>query len=126
MQDLQFAAIELKAHEHMDAAIRHVMDVAVEKRKLFAKLDVFGPVMVGRYHFLRFRSDCRPEVLEGVLAENRAVIVPGGPAGYTVKLPKGRTGNVNRIVLQASALTGFPKLYRGPAVNLWERQFLTR
>lgn len=124
MQDLQFAAIELKPHEHMDAAVQHVMLVAKEQSKPFAKLEVYGRIMVGRFYFLRFRSDCPPSVLETVLAQKRAVIIPGGPAGFTVKLPTGRTGNVNRIVLQAAPLAGYPKSYRGPGVKFWERQFL--
>lgn len=123
---MQFYAIQVLAPaEPVNPAIWDFTQAAVAKGKAFKTLQVFGHFTVGRFKFLRFRTDCAvtPDLVDQIVSiSGRGFIAPSA-FGYRLRLPVGDKGSVSMLTMQATALPGYPVTFRGPLIKFWERQF---
>jgi hypothetical protein len=120
---MPFAALELKEQESPHQAIECLMRAAVEKGRPFTTLEVVGSLFIGRIRFVRFRTDCSAigEILSTL--DDRARISPEGGA-YVCRFPGGATGPVPATSMNVVGRPGERRVYRGPRVKFWERQFI--
>jgi hypothetical protein len=124
--DLQFAGIQAKnSLETVTELVYVFIKAAVEHNLKFELVEVFGMISIGTSKFLRFRTDCPnlPATVARLLNEGRGTILQDAKCGYRVRLPDGREGPVALMTMQAVALPGYPKSYRGPKIKFWQSQF---
>lgn len=119
------AAIQVKGWESPHAAIHVLMQTCSDLGLKFKRLEVLGTTQVGARDFVRFRVDREGDWLRVVknIQADRAIVVPNG-AGFRLYLPGGREGRVAATTMLTAPTLNQPQVYRGPAVKLWERQFL--
>jgi hypothetical protein len=119
----RFAAIEIKAGEHENRAIRAFFDHADGMGLKFEFFEPYGPVVIGTTKFLRFKTDCpKLDSLRPLLQdEPRSIILPGG-AGYQM-VTQTTIGTVPIVAVQASKLPGYNRRWRGTSHKFWQRQF---
>jgi hypothetical protein len=124
MLGTQFAAVQIGQKETAHKAIEHFMNTAVGLGCRFRTLETFGEMTVGSRKFVRFRTDCwkLQEVSQQLLKEGRGTILPDGNR-YKVEFPTGQKGTLNTTVLQAAPLPSQNRVYRGPKLKFWDRQF---
>jgi hypothetical protein len=124
MLGTQFAAVQIGNEETAHKAIEHFMNIAVGLDCRFRTLEIYGEMTVGSRKFVRFRTDCWKllEVSQQLLKEGRGTILPEGTR-YMVKLPTGQKGILNTTVLQAAPIPSQHRVYRGPKLKFWDRQF---
>lgn len=123
---MNFAAVEMLPGESAGHIVKAVAVEAASRKHRFAKLEVFATFTLLRGNFLRFRTDLDrtklAEVLEALLSSGRGVVYAEGSA-FQAKLPSGRAGSVPLTMMTSIAAPGFGQIYRGPAIQFWERQF---
>jgi hypothetical protein len=124
-----FYAVQLEDHEVAHHGVWAVFQAALKRKIGFTRLDVYGYVTAGRHRFVRYRTGC-PDLSEELLASGRGVIVPAplkaeesAIRSYLVRLPSGQSGTFSLATMHAVAAPGLHRIYRGPKVNFWERQF---
>jgi hypothetical protein len=122
-----FAALQVKPGETPHEVIGQFMVAAAKRRIKFKSLEILSHMALGSRDFVRFRTDL--ESLEWLpesgLVDGRAFIAVNGNASYSLHLPGGREGRVDAAMMQATAGYNQHKVYRGPAVKLWKRQFIS-
>ncbi len=122
---MHFVAIEVHRSEAPHAAVEVFMREAAHRGIHFKHLEVLREFEFGTRRYAHVRTDC-PGLLRIVktLRPTRAMIIPTPKGRYRAYLPKGKEGEVSHATMQA--VSGMPKqrVYRGPGVENWERQFL--
>jgi hypothetical protein len=121
-----FYALQVKDGEDSHRVVWAFFQAAVKRGLTFKGLEVFSYMMVGSTMFVRYRTGCSmpPELVEDLLASGRGVVLPNPPKEYLVKLPGGRDGPFPIAPMHMAAAPGARRLYRGPRIDFWERQFL--
>ena len=124
---MNFMAIEVRNGEQPHDVIAEFMREAHHRRLSFKRLEVLRILPFGAKRYVHAKTDC-PGLLRIVKTFQagdgrsvRAMIVPTPQGGYQAYLPGGRTGMVPHSTMAAIATT--QRVYRGPAVEFWERQF---
>ena len=118
---MKYAAIEVREDETPHEVVEMLMKLAVEKSTPFKALEVFGVMTVGTIALVRFRTDCSIDTIQHI--RDRAYIIPT-TAGF--RLYDGLDeGKVDTMTMTQPYLPNQRRLYRGPAVSLWARQFIT-
>ncbi len=125
MSTLMFTGFQLKDREAPHTAIQELFQAIVKLRLRCTTLEVFGVITMGRYTFVRYRTDCplHSDLFKELLASGRGILVPDPLKGYLVKFPNGHQGVLNCTIVQAPALPGASRVYRGPSIKFWEKQF---
>lgn len=118
----QFAAIEQKQGVSPHAVVHEVMKAAMAKSKPFMSLELLGILNLGRLRFIRIRFESHN--LRKVLDElDCGVILPEG-GSYVLKFPDTEPKKVSIVTMQLAGDPAIRRVYRGPGVKFWERQFL--
>lgn len=125
MSPLMFTGFQLKDREAPHQAIQELFQTIVRLRLRCTTLEIFGVITMGRYTFVRYRTDCllASDLFKELLALGRGILVPDPIKGFLVKFPNGHQGVLNCTTVQAPALPGASRVYRGPSVKFWEKQF---
>jgi len=120
-----YAALQCHRGEQPHETVWAIMQAAVNQGISFKTLEVLGVLEVGTMSFVRFRTGHPdlPKALKDTSLRDRATITPNG-VGYNVDLPDGRRGKLPITKMHMASDPNKQRLYRGPAVELWERQFL--
>jgi hypothetical protein len=123
---LRFSGLQLLENENPHQAIHQLLLVIDALNLYCTTVEVFGILTQGNSSFVRFRTDCPlKEVLFDTLIDSgRGVIIPDAVRGYRVKFPSGREGALNCSQMLAPRVPGQNRIYRGPKVKNWDRQFL--
>lgn len=122
---LRFSGLQLREDEHPHKAI-HELLLVIDALDLYCTtVEVFGVLTQGRHRFVRFRTDCplKEVLFDALIDSDRAVIIPDA-GGYRVKFPTGREGRLNCTQMLAPKVPGQNRIYKGPKVKYWDRQFL--
>jgi hypothetical protein len=120
-----YAALQSQKGERPHETVWALMRASLNQGIFFKTLEVLGTLEIGNMTFVRFRTG-HPELANAFSdpsLEDRAVIASNGQ-GYSLALPGGRQGNIPTAKMLMVADPNERRLYRGPAVKLWERQFL--
>ena len=127
---MPFAAIQMLDGESPHNAVHAFMLVSDHLGKTFKRLKVLGPFGVGSATFLRFQTSCPYGRLKliglavsGAAEPPRMMILPNDEGSYLVFEQGRRKGKVSTTSMQAIALPGMSRVYRGPGERYWERQF---
>lgn len=107
-------------HQVAEAVIRQ----AKENGTLFRRLESMGSVEVAGRKFERFRTDLSDTNLDPVLTSLLTKghgVVGKITDGYEVRFPI-RTGRINSTILLSGKAVK-TRMYRGPKIKYWERQF---
>ncbi len=121
---MYFAAIEVREDEEPHAAVEAFMREAHYRGLGFKRLELLRIMPFGARQYAHVKTDCRGMLrIVKSLQPTRAMIVPMADGSYKAHLPGGKYGKVPHSVM--AAVAGMPRLrvYRGPAVEHWERQF---
>jgi hypothetical protein len=120
-----YAALQCQRGEQPHEAIFALMQASVNQGIFFKTLEVLGVLEVGTRSFVRFRTGNADlmQAFKDASLQDRASITPNG-TGYKVVLPDGRRGSLPTTKMHMVADPNKQRLYRGPAIELWERQFL--
>lgn len=120
---MNFIAIEVLEHESPHDVVKAFIQEAHSQGLSFKRLEVLRTVPFGSRRCIHARTDCwgMPRLVEA-LRHDRAMIVPTGDGSYQAYLPGGRTGKVSHVMMQ-TVPKPTQRVYRGPAVKHWERQF---
>lgn len=121
---MPFAAVEIKQGETAHGVVKAVMDEASAKGCKFSSFELLGILTLGRIKFIRFRTDSKT-LQDVLLTLNRGVVYQNG-GGYFIRFPEesGKHAPVNILTMTSVGEFGIKRLYRGPGVQYWERQFL--
>lgn len=119
---MQFAAAELRQGETAHDVVRHIMETAHSTHHMFSTLELLGILTLGRLKFVRFRADS-PD-LHNILATTERGYVRQMGGSYQLVFPGVKPAQVTITAMQSTADLGVRRLYRGPKVTFWERQFI--
>ena len=120
---MPFAAVEILQGETAHATVKHVMDAALTKGIRFHSLELLGILMLGRIKFIRFRTEAK--AIDEILKTLDRGVVYQVKAKYVIEFPGVPSPGIVSVVTMASVgEPGIKRIYRGPGVPYWERQFL--
>ena len=122
---MTFVAVQFKESETAHQLVERFMKTSANKDSRFNQLEVLGTILFGKNKYLRFRTDSRdvPEILGQLLLEGRGVVHQEG-GGYAVKLPTGKKGPASAAAMQSIGDPALKRVYKGTAVQFWDRQFM--
>ncbi len=120
---MAFAAVELKDGEGPHEAIRYIMQTANTQGHIFKSLELLGILTLGRMRFIRFRFESRA-LTDTLKTLERGVIQQSG-GGYVLTFPKTEPRRVDIVTMTMAGDPGIKRIYRGPGVQFWERQFIS-
>lgn len=118
-----YAALEIKEDETPHETVEMLMKLAVEKGQPFSVLEVLSTFTLGTMLMLRFKTDCTADIVKHA-GKDRACVV-AGKGGFRV-FDGLDEGPVDSVTMTALGVIHQRRVYRGPAVNFWERQFLVK
>jgi hypothetical protein len=119
-----FAAIEVHQSEAPQAAVEVFMREAAHRGLPFKRLEVLRLFDFGTRRYAHVRTDCRGMLrIVKTLQPTRAMIIPMADGSYKAHLPGGKYGKVSHATMH-TVPKPIQRVYRGPAVEHWERQFL--
>lgn len=116
-----FAALEIKVGETAHDAIKDFVLASAKKGQLFEGLDFLGILMLGRAKYARFRTDARN--IQGILTDRKVVLFKDGEYVVLGGLHE-FLGRVPGTAMQMPHDPSLHRVYRGPKLQHWERQFL--
>lgn len=121
---MNFAAIEVREDEETHVAIEAFMREADYRKLPFKRLEVLQVLAFGARKYAHVKTDCRGMLrIVKSLRPTRAMIIPMADGSYQAFLPGGQEGKVPHSVMQSVGNKPRLRVYRGPAVEHWERQF---
>jgi hypothetical protein len=122
---MHFAAIEVRESEAPHTAIGVFMRESAAQGSHFKRLEVLRMFGFGTRQYAHIKTDCKdlPRIVKS-LQPSRAMVIPTPQGRYRAYLPGGKEGEVPHSVMQAVAGMPRQRVYRGTAVENWERQFL--
>ena len=86
-------------------------------------MELLGVLNLGLGPFARFKTEC-PNINQVMFSLGRAVVYQKG-GSYVVRFSgEDKPGTVNIVSMTAVGEPRVKRLYRGPGVKYWERQFL--
>ena len=120
-----YFAVQMMQHEATIDVVASVMRAAKTLKVMFRRLEILDKMTIGTSTYVRMRADVissRP-ILDQLFSDGRAVVglVPGN--GYVVRVSDGRTGKVTNLLMHATSKPGYSRVFRGPKMKFWERQF---
>lgn len=120
-----YLAIQLLQGETPHDAIRALCQAGKDTRKFFRRVEVLDVIPVANRRFVRCRSDVTNlyPILDLLLTQGRGSVAVRSAGQYHVRLSDGRTGPVSVMTMHALPLPGQQRLYRGPKLLNWTRQF---
>ena len=123
---LRFSGLQLRENETPHQATHELLLVIDALGLYCTTVEVFGILTQGRSRFVRFRTDCplKEVLFDALIDSGRGVIIPDAGRGYRVKFPTGREGILNCSQMLAPKVPGQHRVYKGPKVRYWDRQFL--
>lgn len=119
---MRFAALEIRPGETAHQVVRQFMEKAQNLNRPFNTFELLGVLTLGRIKFVRFRTDCKEQVPVLEALDRGYVYQDGG--SYALAFPGQSPGSVSITAMQAVGDPGIRRVYRGPSVKFWERQFL--
>ena len=122
-----YLAVQMLPTESPLAVAGAICQAGHDRKTLFRRLEVLDVTQIANNPFLRVRSDVlNPHpILEALFAQQRGYVVAGAGGQYSVRLPDGRTGPVQGATMHTPPKPGCHRMFRGPRIKMFERQFLT-